>query len=88
MVTRDVVKPMDKKYNQLEYESVDFPKISTSAYRCSELIPWYVKRQSNTLAPLTKIMSIKIKIKWTKVEQDTFDEIKCIVACNPILACP
>ena len=36
-------------------------------------------RRSHTLAPLTKITSNKVKFKWTKTEQDTFDEIKGIV---------
>ena len=40
------------------------------------------ERLSHTLAPLTKITSDKIKCKWTKIEQDAFDEIKGIVACN------
>ena len=41
-VTCDGIKPIDKKYKQLKYEAADFPKISTSVYRCSELLLQYV----------------------------------------------
>ena len=40
---------------------------------------------SYTLAPLTKLVSIKRKFQWIKVEQDTFYEIKRIVAYNTLL---
>ena len=45
-------------------------------------------RQSYTLAPLTRLTSIKRKYKSTKVEQDTFREIKRIMACNTLLTYP
>ena len=41
-------------------------------------------RQSHTLAPLTKIIPNKIKLKWAKIEQDAFNEIKRIVARNKL----
>ena len=37
-------------------------------------------RRSHMLSPLTKLTSIKRKFKCTEVKQDTFDEIKRIVA--------
>ena len=42
-------------------------------------------RRSHTLAPLTILMHIKRKFKWTQVEQDIFDEIKRIMARNTLL---
>ena len=45
-------------------------------------------RRSHTLAPLTKFPSIKINLKWTHAEQDAFDEIKRIVACDNLLTNP
>ena len=45
-------------------------------------------RRSRTLIPLTRIMSSKVKFKWKKIEQDTFDEIKWIVACDTLLSYP
>ena len=42
-------------------------------------------RRSHTLAPLTKLTSIKNKFKWKKVEQDAFDKIKRIVARDTLL---
>ena len=43
---------------------------------------------SHTLAPLTKLTSIKRKFKGTQVEQDSFDKIKRTVACNTLSAYP
>ena len=43
-------------------------------------------RHSHMLAPLTKITPSKVRFKWTKIGQDTFDEIKPIVARNTLLA--
>ena len=40
------------------------------------------------LALLTKITSIEVKFRWTKIEQDTFNKIKLIVARNTLLAYP
>ena len=45
-------------------------------------------RRSHTLATITKLTSIKRNFKWTQVEQDDFDEIKRIVACNTLLTYP
>ena len=44
--------------------------------------------RSHTLEPLTKITSNKRKFKWTKIEQDAFDEIKRILAHNNLLTYP
>ena len=41
-------------------------------------------RCSHMLAPLKKT-SNKVKFKWTRIEQDDFDEIKWIVACDTLL---
>ena len=45
-------------------------------------------RRSHTLAPLTKITFIKRNFKCMKVEQDYFDKIKRIVACDNLLNYP
>ena len=45
-------------------------------------------RRSHTLAPLTKLTSIKINFKWTQVEQDAFGEIKRIVDRDNLLTHP
>ena len=42
-------------------------------------------RRSHTLAPLTRLTSVKWRFKWTQVKQDTFDEIKRIVARDTLL---
>ena len=45
-------------------------------------------RHSHMLAPLTKITHNKVKYKWTKIEQDAFDEIKRIVSRDTLLIYP
>ena len=45
-------------------------------------------RRSQMLAPLTKITSTKVKFKWTKIEQDAFDEIKWILSRDNLLTYP
>ena len=45
-------------------------------------------RRSRTLVPLTKLLSIKRTSEWTKFEQDTFDKIKLIVACDTLSTYP
>ena len=43
-------------------------------------------RRLHTLAPFTKITSIKVKFKWTKIEQNAFKETNRIVASDTLLA--
>ena len=45
-------------------------------------------RHSHTLAPLTKMMSKKVKSKWTKIKQDASDKINRIVAPGTLLTYP
>ena len=42
-------------------------------------------RWSHMLAPLTKLTPIKRNFKWKQVKQDSFDEIKRIVARDTLL---
>ena len=42
-------------------------------------------RRSHMIVPLTKITSDKVKLKRTKIENFTFDEIKWIVVRNTLL---
>ena len=41
--------------------------------------------RSHTLVPLTNIKSIKVRFKWTKIEQNTFNKIKRIVDHDTLL---
>ena len=43
---------------------------------------------SHTLAPLTKITPSKVKFKWTKIEQESFEEIERIADCDALLSYP
>ena len=40
----------------------------------------------HNLAPLTHFIFIKVKFKWTKIEQDAFDDIKRVVDRDTLLA--
>ena len=40
------------------------------------------------LAPLTNITSSKLKFKWTRIKQYSFDKIKRIVASDTLLYYP
>ena len=42
-------------------------------------------RRSQTLAPLTKITTIKQTFKWTQVKQDAFNKTNRIVAGDTLL---
>ena len=46
------------------------------------------ERRSHTLATSTKIMFNKVKFKWTRIRQDTFDEIKRILESDTLLTYP
>ena len=44
-------------------------------------------RRLHTVVPLTRLTYIKRKFKWMQVKQDTFDEIKRIVARDTLSTC-
>ena len=46
------------------------------------------QRCSHTLAPLTKLMSIKRNFEWTQVKQYAFEKINRIVSCDNLLTYP
>ena len=81
-VTRDGVKPINKRIRNNQYESTYFLKRSTIVYRCDKLYRDMCPMRSYTLATLTSLRSIKSKFKRTQVEQDAFDKIKRIAAYN------
>ena len=45
-------------------------------------------RRSHTLAPLTRLTSIKWKFKYTQVKQYAFDKIKPVVSDDNLLTYP
>ena len=71
-VTRDAVKPIDKKMQAKKYEATKLSKRSTSVYRYSELLLRYVGKTLTYVRAFNQIMSSKVKFKWTKIEQDYF----------------
>ena len=45
-------------------------------------------KRSHLLHPLTALTSYKIKFKWTDVEQKAFDDMKCAISQDTLLAYP
>ena len=45
-------------------------------------------KRSHLIHPLTALTPNKVKLKWTDVEQILFDDIKCAVAQDTLLAYP
>ena len=48
----------------------------------------YAEKNLTYFSVLTKITFCKVKINWAGVEQDGFNEIKGIVACDVLFAHP
>ena len=45
-------------------------------------------RRSHLLQNLTALKSNKVRFKWTDVEKKSFDDIKCAIAHDTLLAYP
>ena len=86
-LTHDGIKPINRKIEAITNMK---PNISPKEVQnFIDVINYYrdmCPRRSHTLAPLTKLMSIKSKFKWEKVKQYAFDEINRIVTSNNLLA--
>ena len=85
-VTRDELKTINKNIEAIKNMKPPNPQKEVEKFigvvNCCRNM-W--SRRSQKLAPLTKITSNKVKFKRTKIEQDAFDEINQIVACNILL---
>ena len=87
-VTRDGVKPVNKKIEAIKYDDTNFSKISTPVYRFCVLLPQYIVKTLPYVITFTKIKSNKLKFKCNKIKQKVFKFIKRIVARNVLLAYP
>ena len=88
-VTRDGVKPTNRKIEAITNMSP--PTSRKEVQKCIGVINYnrnIFPKRSHTLAPLTKLTSIKRNFKWTQVERDDFDEIKRIVTRDTLLNYP
>ena len=54
-------------------------KGSLQLYRFSKILSRYVEKLSHMLAPLTKLISNKVKYKCAEFEQKVFESIKRIL---------
>ena len=85
-VTHDGVKPINIKIEAITNMAPPTSRIEVQKF--IGVINYYRDmrpKRSHALAPLTKLISIKRKFRWTQFEQYAFDEIKQIVARDTLL---
>ena len=88
-ITQEGIKPLSKKVEAIS--NLAPPKTRKQLRGFIGLVNYYRDmwiRRSETLAPLTALTSVKIKYKWTEVEQNAFDTMKRIMARETLLAYP
>ena len=88
-VTCNDVKHIDKKIKYIT--NMNSPTYRKEVRQFIGVINYYHNiwsRLSHTLAPLTKLTSMKINFKWTEIKKDAFDEIKRIMARDTLLTYP
>ena len=88
-VTRNGIFPVNKKVEDIV--NMTPPKNIRQVCAFLVLVNYYrdmCDRRSHLLQPLTAVTSNKVKFKWTDTEQQAFDKIKQIVACNILLIYP
>ena len=82
------MKPVNKNTSNKKYDSTTFFKTSKSVYRFSELLSQYAENIPTRISTIATITSMKNKFKWNKIKQDTFKELKRLVAHGVLLAYP
>ena len=88
-VTRDGVKHINRKIEAIKIWIHLLPWMEVRKF--IGVVNYYRdmwERRSHTLATSTKIMFNKVKFKWTRIRQDTFDEIKRILESDTLLTYP
>ena len=86
-VTRDGVKTIHKKIQEIKNIKPPTYQKELRQFIYVAIYYHYIRiRCPYTLGRLTDITYIKMKLKWTKIEEDAFDEIKRIVVSNKLLA--
>ena len=86
-VTRIGIRPINKEVEAIV--KITPPKNTKEVRAFIGIINYYRymwDRRSHLLHPLTEITSPKVKFKWNNVEQKTFDDIKCDVSHDTLLA--
>ncbi len=88
-VTREGIKTQPKKIEAIL--NIAPPTTRKQLRRFLGMVNYYRdmwQRRSHILTPLTQYASDKIKFKWTPEMQAAFDEIKCVIARETMLAFP
>ena len=88
-VTRTGIHPLVKKVQAIT--NIKTPTTQNHVRSFIGLVNYYRDmwpRRSHMMAPLTKLTSKNVKLKWTDVEQKAFDKIKRHVAREVLLSYP
>ena len=86
-VTRNRIRPINKKVEVTV--NMTPPKKRCQVSALIGLVKYYMDMwdiQSRLLKSLTTLTSEKLAFRWTDVEQNSFDDIKCIMSCDTLLA--
>ena len=85
-ITCDGIKPINNKIEAIT--NMKTPNNQKQVWKFIGVINYYRdtwKIRPHTLSPLTILMSITRKFKWTQVKEKSSEEIKWILACNTLL---
>ena len=88
-VTITGIRPINKKVESIV--NMTPPKNTREVHAFLGLLNYYRDMwaiRSHLLNPLTSLKSPKVKFKWNDVEQKLFDDIKCTVYHENLLAYP
>ena len=88
-ITQDGVQPLQKKVTAIP--NMQIPTNKREVRHFIGMINYYRDmwiRQSEILAPLTKLCSKNNKFVWTEVQTDAFHKIKQIICEETLLAYP
>ena len=88
-LTWNGILPINKKVETIV--NMAPPNTTKQVHKLIILVKYYRDiwaRRSHLIHPLTELTSNRVNFKWTDVEQKEFDDIKCAVAHENLLAYP
>ena len=83
-ISREGLRPSQKKVEAIL--QIDTPKTRKQLRRFIGMVNYYRDmwpQRSHCLAPLSSLTSAKVKWKWTQLHQDSFEQMKALMAKKP-----